>query len=167
MALGRFRLDRRLSLLDRKSEPKHGAATGTLFNPNPSAMGLDDSAADGQAEAHPPLTGRTGPIELIEDALFIAGWNPGPSISDLKSQFVISARCRQLDGRGRRGKFQGILKQVDQHLFHQYTVQEHERQVWREIGAYLMSVQPTLQTSQCRSYDLFERVPFFLQLDCA
>ena len=62
---------------------------------------------------------------------------------------------------------QGILKQVDQDLFHQYTIQEHQRQVWMEIGTYLMSVQPTLQTCQCRPYDLFERVPFFLQLDCA
>src|ERR1700693_2031544 len=118
MAFGLFRLDRRLSPLDWKSEPEQVAATGTLFNPNTSAMGLDDSAADGQAEAHSPLAGRTGPIELIEDALFIAGWNPGPSIGDLKSQFVIRDRCRQLDGRGRRGKFQSILKQVDQDLFH-------------------------------------------------
>ena len=80
MAFGLFRLDRRLSLLDRKREPEQGAATGTLFDPNSSTMSLDDSAADGQAEAHSPLTGRTGPIELIEDALFIAGWNPGPTM---------------------------------------------------------------------------------------
>ncbi len=122
MAFGLFRLDCRLSLLDRKSEPEQGTTTGTLFNPNPSAMGLDDSAANGQAEAHSPLTSRTGPIELIEDALFIAGRNSWPSIGDPKNQFVIGGRCRQLNGRGRGGKFQGILKQIDQDLFHQYTI---------------------------------------------
>jgi hypothetical protein len=94
MTFGLFRLDRRLNLLDRKSEPEQGAATRTLFNPNPSAMGIDDSAADGQAETHSALTDRTSPIELIEDALFIAGWNPGPSIGDLKNQFAIRDLCR-------------------------------------------------------------------------
>ena len=105
MAFGLFRLDRRLSLLDRKSEPEQGTTTGAFFNPNPSTMSLDDSATDGQTESHSSLTRRTSPVEFIEDALFIAGWNPRPAIGDLKDQFVIRNRCGQLDGRGRRGKF--------------------------------------------------------------
>ncbi len=88
MAFGLFCLDRRLSLLDRKSEPEQGAATGAFFNPNPSAMSFDDPRQMVKTKPHSPLTGRTGPIELIEDALFIAGWNPRPSIGDLKNQFV-------------------------------------------------------------------------------
>src|SRR5580765_2374334 len=167
MAFGLFRLDRRLSLLDRKSEPEHGTTTGAFFNPDAPPMSFDDASANREAKPHTPLTGRTGPIELIENALFIPRWNPGPSIGDPKNQFAIGGRSRQLNGRGRRGKFQGILKQIDQDLFHQYTIREHERKVWREIGTHVMSIQPTLQTCQCRASDLFERVPFFLQLDCA
>src|SRR6185295_14987602 len=97
MAFGLFRLDRRLGLFNRKSKPKQGAASRPLLDPNLSAMGLDNSTADGQTEAYPPFTGRTGPIELIEDALFSTGRNSGPSIGDLKNQFVIGGRCRQLN----------------------------------------------------------------------
>src|SRR5512147_1103513 len=111
MAFGLFWLDRRLSLLDRKSEPEYGTATRAFFNPDAPAMSFDNASANREAKAHPPLTGRPGPVELIKDALFIPGWNPRPSIGDPKNQFVIGGRCRQLNGRGRRGKFQGILKQ--------------------------------------------------------
>ena len=40
MAFDLFRLDRRLSLLDRKSEPEQGAATGAFFNPDAPDSGL-------------------------------------------------------------------------------------------------------------------------------
>src|SRR4249920_1008617 len=94
MAFCLFRLDRRLSLLDRKSEPEQGAATGAFFNPDAPPVSFDDAPANRETKPNTPLTGRTGPIELIEDALFIAGWNPGPSIGDLKNQFVIRGCCR-------------------------------------------------------------------------
>src|SRR5512147_1681782 len=85
MARGLFRLDHRLSLLDRKSEPEHGTAAGTFFNPDAPPMSFDDASANREAKPNSPFTGRTGPIELIEDAPFIAGWNPGPAIGNVKN----------------------------------------------------------------------------------
>src|SRR5262245_28830109 len=105
MGFGLFRLDCRLSLLDRKSEPEHGSTTGAFFNPDTPPMSFDNTSANRKAKPHTPLPGMTSTIELIEDALFIPGWNPGPSIGDPKNQFVIGGRCRQLNGRSRRRKF--------------------------------------------------------------
>src|SRR5512143_124265 len=112
MAFGLFRLDHRLRLLDRKSEPEHGTATATFFNPDAPPMSFDDASANREAKPHSTFTGRTGAIELIEDAPFIAGWNPGPSIGNLKNQFMTGHRCRQIYGRRRGRILQGILKQV-------------------------------------------------------
>src|SRR6185503_3039041 len=121
-------------------EVEAAALTENALGPDAAAVRLDDSAADGEAEARSALLPRRRVLdlgELPEDPLEILRGNPLALIGDdqlvlpgvgLELDRDLPARLRELDR---------VRAQVLEHLLDPMRVGEHHRWLARQAGVHL------------------------------
>jgi len=110
-----------------------GPAAGSALDPDPAAVKLHDVLDNGEAEAGSPLVPAApgiDPVEALENARQSFRGNPRAVIVDAHLQHF--AGGRRGDGHRRAGwsVFDGIVEEVEQHLFEAAAVSEG-RGVWQ------------------------------------
>src|SRR6266508_6729958 len=89
----RLRPKRRIA--DRQGEAEDGASAGAVLGPDRSAVRVDDAAADGQSQPSAPLAARRlgairlGTVELLKNALVVAGRKATAAVAHFHEQCVV------------------------------------------------------------------------------
>src|SRR5215510_10492187 len=69
---------------------EHRATAGSVAGPDPASVLLHDPAGDCQAEAGTPIRShRIARVEAQKDPLLLAGWDPGPMVSDYEPRSAL------------------------------------------------------------------------------
>jgi hypothetical protein len=95
-------------------------------------VGLDDPAADGEAEAAAGNMGAPVAVEaeeVVEDLCALGGGHAGPAVGDADQHLGPGAERLDADRLARRPVLLGILEQVPEHLRGQGGVEVEQRQV--------------------------------------
>src|SRR5262249_22098425 len=90
---------------------------------------LDDAPADREPETNAASTFSFSPEELIEHALFIAGRETRPLISDDNDDLVRAFESRNLDWRSGLCVLCGIFQNVRENFLYEYLVDTNKREI--------------------------------------
>ena len=117
-----------LALPDRHGEGEAGPLVGFRHHPDAAAVHFHDATADRQPDAESGGAMRclrqTDPVQ--KDPLLLFGGDARPAVADAHLNPLAGAvKHRQGDVAAISGVFEGILKQVEQHLSHPPLISEH------------------------------------------
>ncbi len=123
-------------------------------------QGLDEAARDGQAQpgARAHLVALLHAVELVEDALEVAGGNAVAFVQDLQPDAVAVAPALNADGRIRRRILGGVVEEIEQHLLEQHGIHHHHRQVGADLDLHAMLGQDLAGALQRGADDLADVV---------
>src|SRR5262249_59033615 len=104
---------------DGQHEPEGRRSIGRVERPDAAPVRFDDGATDREPQPRATsLRARTS-IELFEDAILLAGGEPGPAVSHLDDGVAILGPGTHVYLRARRRVLGRVLQQVDEHLLDQ------------------------------------------------
>ena len=112
-----FKRQGRRRPFQRQREPKDRTAARAVLGLYLAAVQLHDASADGQAQARSRASfGIAGPIELLEQAVRIAGRQSGTTVGYLDHDRIVLMASGDFNGRAGRRVAGRIFQQIDQHL---------------------------------------------------
>src|SRR5262249_38314728 len=104
------------------------AAARPVLGDDAAAVGLGDAAADREAEPGARAISATGAaVELVENALLLAGRDARATIGDLEAQLVVRDARRDLDRTAGRRVTQRVLDEIGDELTKEHVVDGQER----------------------------------------
>src|SRR5215468_4116298 len=114
----------------RECEAQRHTTTRPIFSPDTATVSLNDTTANRQSQASTTgLSGTLGAIKLFKHALFLTRRQSWSLVSHFNGHRTVCGPGRKRQRTPGRRVFDGVVEHIDQHLFDQYTIQEHERQV--------------------------------------
>ncbi len=96
-----------------------GAMSDLAGESNRTAMRLDDSFTDGQAQSRPTVVAGTTcfhSIEAVEDSLLVGDWDAIPRVGHPQANFRPDRLAADCDAARRRGVCYCVVDEIDQHL---------------------------------------------------
>ena len=97
-------------------------------------MGLDDGAADGQAESRAAHVFGFATVKLFENTFFLAGRNAGAAVADFDDHGAVFLESGNFEGRTGRRVFGGVLEQIPQYLPEEHVVHKHHGKIFGQVG---------------------------------
>jgi hypothetical protein len=132
-----------------------------------SAVGLDDAAADREAEARAAGRGRGAALELLEDPPHQCFGDSRAAVGDGENDTVAAVASGDLDRSSRRGVARGVVEQVDEDVFEQHGIDVEQRQIGGKVGRHGALIELPIDVVERATDDLVQRDPVATELESA
>src|SRR5262245_17404682 len=133
----------------RECETKGRTTTRTIFSPDMSTVGLNDTTANRQPQSGTTgLSGPLGAIKLFKHALLLTRRQSWSLVSHFDGHSTVRGPSRKRQRTAWGGVFDGVIEHIDQHLLDQHAIQGHQRQVRGQVRGERAIAQRRVQARQ-------------------